>query len=88
MSNVDKYRYRKPLNSRLKRVNPIFQLQDQESDSKELSSHLIKLARKSGQLNLSGKGLATGNDILGYDFIFKIKLNLWLTAPRGATPVN
>ncbi|KAJ9601653.1 hypothetical protein L9F63_000186 [Diploptera punctata] len=57
MSTID--RYRKPLNSRLKRINPIFQLQDQESDSKELSSHLIKLARKSGQLNLSGRGLLT-----------------------------
>ncbi|PSN57280.1 Leucine-rich repeat-containing protein 40 [Blattella germanica] len=59
MSNMDKYRHRRPPNSRFKRMDPIFQLQDQESDSKELSSHLIKLARKSGQLNLSGRGLAS-----------------------------
>ncbi|XP_066994565.2 leucine-rich repeat-containing protein 40 isoform X2 [Anabrus simplex] len=45
--------------SRFQRINPVFHLQSQDADSKELSAHLIKLARKSGQLNLSGRGLGT-----------------------------
>ena len=32
---------------------------DSSFESKELSSQLIKLARKSGQLNLSGRGIAS-----------------------------
>ncbi|XP_071445010.1 leucine-rich repeat-containing protein 40-like isoform X2 [Hetaerina americana] len=40
-------------------LNPVFHLQTKEFDAKELSPHLIKLARRSGQLNLSGRGLGT-----------------------------
>ncbi|XP_046390373.1 leucine-rich repeat-containing protein 40-like isoform X2 [Ischnura elegans] len=40
-------------------LNPVFHLQTKECDAKELSPHLIKLARRSGQLNLSGRGLGT-----------------------------
>jgi hypothetical protein len=60
MSKVEKYRCKRPPNSLLRRVNPLFHIQNEEADSQELSSHLIKMARKSGQLNLSGRGLASG----------------------------
>lgn len=48
--------------SRIKRVTPVFHLQTRQSDCKELTAHLIKSARKSGQLSLSGKGLASVPD--------------------------
>jgi hypothetical protein len=60
MFNSEKCRYRRPTNSQLRRVNPVFHIQNQETDTKELSSHQIRLAWKSGQLNLSGRGLASG----------------------------
>jgi hypothetical protein len=44
----------------LRSVNPLLQIQTEEADSKQLSFHLIELARKSGQLNISGRGLASG----------------------------
>ncbi|XP_021915656.1 leucine-rich repeat-containing protein 40-like isoform X2 [Zootermopsis nevadensis] len=59
MSNFEKCRYRRPPNSHLRRVNPLFHIQNQEADSKELSSHIIKLAWKTGRLNLSDRGLAS-----------------------------
>jgi hypothetical protein len=64
MSNMEKYRYKRPPNSILRRVNPLFHAQNKDADSKELSCHLIKLARKTGQLNLSGRGLASGMPVL------------------------
>ena len=45
-----------PLNLHL---NPVFHTRNQDADSKELTSHLIKLAWKSGQLNLSCRGIAS-----------------------------
>jgi hypothetical protein len=57
---MEKYRYKRQPNSVLRRVNPLFHAQNKDADSEELSSHLIKLARKTGQLNLSGRGLASG----------------------------
>ncbi|KAG8236960.1 hypothetical protein J437_LFUL016156 [Ladona fulva] len=54
----------KGVKSRIRRshLNPVFRLQNKESDAKELSPHLIKLARRSGQLVLSGRGLASVPD--------------------------
>ncbi|CAG2065313.1 unnamed protein product [Timema podura] len=54
------------MNSRLQRINPVFHTQTEDADSKELSPRLIKQARKSGQLNLSGKGLGTAKTAPNY----------------------
>lgn len=43
------------------RLNPIFHLQTKNDDSSVLSMGMIKQARKSGILNLSGRGLVSGN---------------------------
>ncbi|GFG36680.1 hypothetical protein Cfor_11016 [Coptotermes formosanus] len=59
MSEVEKCRYRRRPNSVLRKVNPVFHTRNEDADSKELSSHLIKLARKSGQLNLSGRAITS-----------------------------
>ncbi|XP_063230366.1 leucine-rich repeat-containing protein 40-like [Bacillus rossius redtenbacheri] len=47
------------VNSRLRRINPVFHTQTEDADSKVLSQHMIKQARKSGTLNLSGRGLGS-----------------------------
>lgn len=59
MANIEKCQYRRSPHSVLRKMNPVFHTRNQDADSKELSSHLIKLARKSGQLNLSGRGIAS-----------------------------
>lgn len=41
-------------------LNPVFHWQNKEEDDKVLSKAKIKQALKTGTLNLSGKGLATG----------------------------
>lgn len=43
-----------------KQLNPVFHLQTKKEDADSLSSNLIKQARTSGVLNLSGRGLANG----------------------------
>ena len=53
-------------------MNPVFHTRNQDADSKELSSHLIKLARKSGQLNLSGRGIASGTACFGLILVCKV----------------
>lgn len=42
-----------------KLLNPIFHLQTKNEDDKLLTKGLIKVVRRTGQLNLSGRGLAT-----------------------------
>jgi hypothetical protein len=74
MSNMEKYRYKRPPNSILRRVNPLFHTQNKDADSKELSRHLIKVARKTGQLNLSGRGLVSGMPIVMWYFGFSCVL--------------
>lgn len=39
----------------------VFHLQDKKADQKELSNALIKSAKRTGQLSLCNRGLATGN---------------------------
>ena len=73
MSKVEKCRYRKPPNSVLRKGNPVFYTRNQDADSEELSSHLIKLARKSGQLNLSGRGIASGTASFSLILICKLQ---------------
>lgn len=46
--------------AKFKSANPVFFEQGQQADTKVLSQHLIKQARRSGQLILCGRGLATG----------------------------
>lgn len=41
-------------------LNPLFHKQNKKEDEGQLSLGLIKQARNSGSLNLSGRGLATG----------------------------
>lgn len=41
-------------------LNPVFHKQSKIEDEGQLSLGLIKQARNSGSLNLSGRGLATG----------------------------
>lgn len=45
--------------SRRKVLNPIFHLQTKSEDDGKLSIALLKNARKTGQLNLSGRSLLT-----------------------------
>lgn len=45
---------------RQQELNPVFHWQDKAEDDKVLSKIKIKQALKSGVLNLSGQGLATG----------------------------
>uniref|UniRef100_A0A1Y1KX67 Disease resistance R13L4/SHOC-2-like LRR domain-containing protein n=3 Tax=Photinus pyralis TaxID=7054 RepID=A0A1Y1KX67_PHOPY len=45
--------------SKRKLLNPIFHLQTDEEDDNQLSNGMIKIVRRTGQLNLSGCSLAT-----------------------------
>jgi hypothetical protein len=69
---MEKCQYRRPPDLVRKKINPVFHTRNQGADSKELSSHLIKLARKSGQLNLSGRGIASGTACFGLILICKL----------------
>jgi hypothetical protein len=73
MSEVEKCRYRRRPNSVLRKVNPVFHTRNEDADSKELSSHLIKLARKSGQLNLSGRAITSGTACFGLILNWKLQ---------------
>lgn len=44
----------------LRNLNPVFHKREKSEDNNELSDKLLKLARKTGTLNLSSRGLATG----------------------------
>lgn len=46
--------------SRRKLLNPVFHLQTKEEDDSQLTQGMIKVVRKTGQLNLSGRSLASG----------------------------
>ncbi|XP_020717819.1 leucine-rich repeat-containing protein 40 isoform X2 [Ceratitis capitata] len=48
--------------SRLGKLNPLFHKRDKAEDDKSLPPHLLKQARKTGALQLSGKGLTTVPD--------------------------
>lgn len=41
-------------------LNPVFHRQNKKEDEGQLSAAIIKQARNSGTLNLSGRGLSTG----------------------------
>ncbi|KAI4461767.1 leucine rich repeat containing protein [Holotrichia oblita] len=45
--------------SRRKLLNPVFHLQTKQEDDSQLTKGMIKVVRRTGQLNLSGRGLAT-----------------------------
>lgn len=47
--------------SRRKLLNPIFHLQTKKEDDSVLTQGMIKVVRKSGQLNLSGRSLVNGS---------------------------
>lgn len=49
-----------PVKSRRKLLNPVFHLQTKKEDENQLTKGMIKVVRKSGQLNLSGRSLASG----------------------------
>lgn len=46
--------------SQRKQLNPVFHLQSKDEDDNQLTNGMIKVVRKTGQLNLSGRTLATG----------------------------
>lgn len=46
--------------SRRKLLNPVFHLQTKQEDDNQLTKGMIKVVRRTGQLNLSGRGLGTG----------------------------
>lgn len=46
--------------NRKKNLNPVFHLQDKKEDEEQLSKGMIKVARKSGSLNLSSRALTSG----------------------------
>lgn len=50
----------KPRNLRGQELNPVFHFQTKKDDNQELSSSLIKNARKTGALKLAGRGLSSG----------------------------
>ncbi|GJQ71783.1 hypothetical protein Trydic_g11476 [Trypoxylus dichotomus] len=47
------------MESRRKLVHPVFHLQTKEEDDSQLTKGMIKVVRRTGQLNLSGRGLVT-----------------------------
>lgn len=47
--------------NRKKNLNPVFHLQNKKEDEGQLSKGMIKIARKSGCLNLSGRALSSGS---------------------------
>lgn len=55
-----------------KALNPVFHLQTKKEDDGALSQGMIKAARKNGQLNLSGRGLACGKTLC------RLNLGWWL----------
>lgn len=61
----------------LRNLNPVFHKREKSEDNTVLSEKLLKLARKTGALNLSGRGLATGKYICTCihtnKFVFYIK---------------
>ena len=46
--------------SRRKLLNPVFHFQTKQEDDSQLSDGMIKVVRKTGQLNLSGRGMSSG----------------------------
>lgn len=48
------------IRSRLGELNPLFHKRNKAEDEKAFPPHLIKQARKTGALQLSGRGLTTG----------------------------
>lgn len=46
--------------SKRKLLNPVFHQQTKEEDDRQLTEGMIKVVRKTGQLNLSRRSLATG----------------------------
>lgn len=46
---------------RSQQLNPVFHFQNKKEDEDVLTNELIKQSRLSGVLNLSGRGLGTGN---------------------------
>lgn len=46
--------------SRRKLLNPVFHQQTKQEENNELSRGLIKIVRRTGQLNLSGRNLGNG----------------------------
>lgn len=50
--------------SKRKLLNPVFHLQTKKEDDSQLTRGMIKVVRKTGQLNLSGRSLATGKNAL------------------------
>lgn len=57
-----------------KELNPLFHLRNKPEDEATLSLALIKQARNSGTLNLSGRGLTTGMQIFREQNKFKQEL--------------
>ncbi|KRT78958.1 hypothetical protein AMK59_7353 [Oryctes borbonicus] len=47
------------IKSRRKLVQPVFHLQTKEEDDSQLTKGMMKVVRRTGQLNLSGRGMAT-----------------------------
>ncbi|RZC39469.1 leucine-rich repeat-containing protein 40-like [Asbolus verrucosus] len=52
--------------SRRKLINPVFHLQTKEEDDSQLTKGMIKIVRRTGQLNLSGRNLAHDEDTINY----------------------
>lgn len=48
--------------SKRKLLNPLFHLQTKKEDDSQLTQGMIKVVRRTGQLNLSGRSLATGEN--------------------------
>lgn len=46
--------------SRRKLLNPVFHLQTKKEEDSQLSRGMIKIVRRTGELNLSGRNLANG----------------------------
>lgn len=63
---------------RRQQLNPVFHLRTKMEDETTLSKALVKQARISGTLNLSGRGLVTGNClfICFYSYLMGIVIKL------------
>ena len=56
----------------LRNLNPVFHKREKSEDNNELSEKLLKLARKTGTLNLSSRGLATGKSLVMHFYCLSV----------------
>lgn len=65
--------------SRRKLLNPVFHQQTKKEEDSQLTRGMIKIVRRTGQLNLTGRNLANGTFLSNLAVLFSKKNNLILS---------